>query len=555
MGFPKILGLSLLFLMMILVLPVSFAHGTTNTVVASIVVAGSPDGVITDSNTGNIYVTDSVSGNVTVISGSTNRVITTVRIGSASGGGAFDPSNGEVYVPNVFSNTVSVINDSSNRVIATIPVGIEPVRATFDPRNRNVYVADYGQNAISVIADSSNTVINTIGVGANPAGLVFDPRNDDIYVAHFGSTTVSIIDGSTATVIATLFVGSQPDGIALDSVDGNIYVTNYASNTVSIISDATNSVLATLQVGTSPEYVAYSAKTCSLYATNRFSNAVSVISGATLKVVDTIPVGANPRGDAFSSTNGDVYVANNGDGTVSIISGQSLCPSLNVSPRSGPIGTKVRVQVSGFPASNVGPGQVIMNFDDMLLGIATNTSGNFSFTFNVPDAQPGLHLVKAIDEFTGTSVAANFTVTRVDTLSINVDVGTLYFPGDAATIYTLATLSGTPLNSSTLQLRLTLTTPDGSNVTLSNVFVGGGLFKATYTVPKAGPIGTYAIVAKAHVANVQDASALTAFEVKPTWLSAQGSGLTATALALTGVVAVTALVWRKGVFRTKSTDG
>jgi len=190
----------------------------------------------------------------------------------------------------------------------------------------------------------------------------------------------------------------------------------------------------------------------------------------------------------------------------------------------------------------------------MLLGITTNANGNFSFTFNVPDAQPGLHFVKAIDELTGTSANASFRVTLVNTLALSLDVGTLYFPGDNLAIYTLATLSGTPLNSSTLQLQLTLTRPDGSNATLSDTFVGGGLFKTTYTVPKTGPIGTYAIVAKAHVVNVNDVSALTTFEVKPTWLSAQTPALTTTAVALTGAVAVAAVVWRKGIFRTKPTD-
>jgi hypothetical protein len=77
------------------------------------------------------------------------------------------------------------------------------------------------------------------------------------------------------------------------------------------------------------------------------------------------------------------------------------------------------------------------------------------------------------------------------------------------------------------------------------------MFRSTYTIPRTGPIGTYAIVAKGHVANAQDASALTTFEVKPTWLSAQTPALTTTAVALTGVVGVATLMWRKGIFRSK----
>jgi len=234
--------------------------------------------------------------------------------------------------------------------------------------------------------------------------------------------------------------------------------------------------------------------------------------------------------------------------------GSAACPGVTLSPTRGSLGTKVVVQGSGFPASTYGQGTIMVDFDDMLLGFATNTNGTFSFTFNTPDAQSGPHLVKALDELTGVSAVASFQVTQVNALALSVDVGTLYFPGDTVAIYTLATLSGTPLNSTSLQLLLTLTRPDGSNATLSYTFVGGGLFKATYTVPKTGPIGTYAIVAKAHVVNINDVSALTTFEVKPTWLSAQTSALTTTAVALTGAVAVAAVMWRKGIFRTKPTD-
>lgn len=233
--------------------------------------------------------------------------------------------------------------------------------------------------------------------------------------------------------------------------------------------------------------------------------------------------------------------------------GTATCPAITLNPSSGPLGTKVVVQGSGFPTSPIGPSTVVVSFDDMLSGFTTASNGTFSFTFNVPDAQPGAHLVKALDEPTGTSAVANFQVTQVNILALSIDVGTLYFPGDTAVIYALATLSGMPLNSTTLQLHLTLMRPDGSNITLASTFVGSGLFKATYAIPTAGPIGTYAIVAKVHVVNVRDATSLSTFEVKLTWLSAQGPATTtATATAaLTGTVALAALVWRKNFLRGK----
>src|SRR5467141_3824380 len=130
-------------------------------------------------------------------------------------------------------------------------------------------------------------------------------------------------------------------------------------------------------------------------------------------------------------------------------SGQLICPVLSFSPASGPIGTRVQIHGSGFPVSTSGPGTVSVSFDDMSLGTTTDTTGTFSFTFDVPEAQSGLHFVKALDELSGTFANSTFNVTQIATLSLNLDVGTLYFPGETAAVYTLATLSGTPLNSTT----------------------------------------------------------------------------------------------------------
>src|SRR5438552_15966388 len=96
-------------------------------------------------------------------------------------------------------------------------------------------------------------------------------------------------------------------------------------------------------------------------------------------------------------------------------------------------------------------------------------------------------------------------------------------------VYRLATVSGTSLYSTTVQLQLTLTKPDGTDITIASTFIGSGLFKATYAIPSTGLIGTYSIVALAHAANVQDASALTTIEVKPTWISPEGQVLTTAA--------------------------
>ncbi len=542
------------FFVILVVIAVFLVHtspvsGTPNAI-ADIHIGGSPDGVIADTITGNVYVTDIVTNNVTIISGTTNTVVGSVKVQTDSGGGAFDSINRDVYVTNSGSNTVSVINDSSNTVVATVIVGLNPGRAVFDSINQNIYVSDFAQASVSVIDGRTNTVINTILVGNGPAGMVFDPNTDRIYVANFGSNTVSVINGATNSVISTLYVGAAPDGATLDLATDEIYVTNYGSNSVTIISGLTNAIIATVAVGTSPEYTAYASNDREVYVTNRYSNTVSAIFGhSPLFVTTTIVVGANPRGIAFNPFNGELYVANNGAGSISVI--RVAVPSIKINPSTGPVGTKVLVEGTGIPGS-----AVEITFDDNFIGTTVVSNSSFSFTLDVPQAQLGGHQIKAVDEFGDAVAATDFVVTPngPPSLGVTVTVGAIYFPGDTVVASVLVTSSGVPLTSSWLQLRLNLTRPDYSTIAVNVTSVGSGLFRASYQLTKTAQIGTYSLIAAANAPGVGNGSAMAAFEVKLPWLSSQASTITAAGVASVATVGVALVSWRKGYFKRSSKD-
>ncbi len=122
-----------------------------------------------------------------------------VNIGStlAPWGIAYDPSNGYIYVADSNSSTVSVISGTTNIVIATITVGSGPAGIAYDPSNGYIYVTNVGSDTVSVI--NGTTVIENIPVGSEPVGVAYDPSNGYIYVTNFGSDTVSIISTSVST--------------------------------------------------------------------------------------------------------------------------------------------------------------------------------------------------------------------------------------------------------------------------------------------------------------------------------------------------------------------
>lgn len=260
----------------------------------------------------------------------------------------------------------------------------------------------------------------------------------------------------------------------------------------------------------------------------------------------------------FLST--DQNLANNhlSDGQVTILPP----PVLTATPSSGSLGAKVSVHGSGFPVSTF-PGQpfsspvtIEVTFDDQFLGFTTTSDGTFNFIFNVPHAQIGSHEIHAYAELFPVPLEAtvNFTVTPESSQpTVSISVGAIYFPGDTATIYVLATSNGIPARAASVHLTLVL--PNGTALSLSLQSVSPGFYRASYKVPSTGSTGTYGLVVVAQQNGV-GTSSLASFEVKPSWLQANGrTVLTASSIAgIAGIFAVVALAWRRGYF-TRRSDG
>jgi hypothetical protein len=227
-------------------------------------------------------------------------------------------------------------------------------------------------------------------------------------------------------------------------------------------------------------------------------------------------------------------------------------PILVLTPSSGPLGTLVTVHGFGFlspPGQFFSPVQLQMTFDDQLVGLIFVQGSSFNFAFDVPHSQVGIvHQVHAKELFpSNLDIQASFLVTpEPAALSLTVSVGSIYFPGDTATIFVMTSLGGQPTTITSLQILLV--PPSGSNITLNAVRIATGVYKASYVVPGSGSLGTYALAVKAQQSGSGNASALGSFEVKPTWLQANGRNLlTGTSIAgAVGTLGVLAVAWRKG---------
>jgi YVTN family beta-propeller protein len=95
---------------------------------------------------------------------------------------ALHPNDHEAYVTNALSGTVSVIalaGEHAFQVVDEIRVGTEPRGCAVTPNGKLLYVANHTEGTVSVIDTASRKVVDTLEVGGNPAAIAVTNDGDD----------------------------------------------------------------------------------------------------------------------------------------------------------------------------------------------------------------------------------------------------------------------------------------------------------------------------------------------------------------------------------------
>ncbi len=241
-----------------------------------------------------------------------------------------------VYVVNTDSGTVSVISGQNNTKIGEdIPVGNKPTALDIDYTTKTVYIinsyttiTDYlstsENGTVSVISGKTNAKMGEdISVGNNPTAIAVNEPTDTVYVVNTGSSSVSVIKNNTK-IGEDIPVEKNPTAIDVNEKTNTVYVANTNSGTVSVIDGTINENIKNITVGNKPTAIDVNVGANTTYVVNTNSGTISVISGQNnTKIREDIPVGKNPTAiDIYENTN-TVYVANTGSSSVSVIDGIS----------------------------------------------------------------------------------------------------------------------------------------------------------------------------------------------------------------------------------------
>jgi YVTN family beta-propeller protein len=265
-------------------------------------------------------------------------------------------SSGNIFIANSGSNDVSVISGTVLAVtVPSIPVGPEPVMIAGNAANNKIFVVNHnggGAGSVTEISTIDNTVIkSSIPVGTAPIWAVMSTDGLFVFVVNQGDGTVTVIDTSTDDILkctisvagcpasgtVVIPVGTSPNFAFYEPTLRRLYISNTGSNTISVIrADNINvnnppTKLKDITVSAAPTSVTALSNGSKIYAalgncpaganhltlpTNFASctgNMVSVIDASSLAEIKTIPVGNGAVSIDASNDSSRVFVTNAND--------------------------------------------------------------------------------------------------------------------------------------------------------------------------------------------------------------------------------------------------
>jgi YVTN family beta-propeller protein len=184
---------------------VSVISDTNDSVVGTIALGSpAPQALAYDNRTDQVFV--AAGGNLSVIDAATDSIAATVPVGGNASAVACDPRNGEIFVANSGSGSVDIVSDVNDALVATMPDPNFQASDTYegiaiDTSTDEVLVTTRSTPLVSVFSETAVRFEGTVTVaGASPSpgyptpwGIAFDPQNGRTYVADSYSGEVSVL--------------------------------------------------------------------------------------------------------------------------------------------------------------------------------------------------------------------------------------------------------------------------------------------------------------------------------------------------------------------------
>jgi YVTN family beta-propeller protein len=311
-----------------------------------------------------VYVTNEVSGDLTVIDATTHNVIATVPLGKRPRGIHPSPDGKTLYIalsgspiggPDVDESTlppadhsadgIGVFDVAENKLVRTLHAGNDPENFDVSHDGNQIYVSNEDDAEVSIIDVASGNVVQSFKMGAQPEGVRVTPDGKLVFVTSEETSTISVLDPAARKIVATFKVGHRPRSIAF-TPDGKLGYVNAENDGTVVLFDAVHyRVLKTIDLGkpgiVKPMCVILSPDATRLYVSTGRGQRVFTIDTKTNKVLGSVTVGKRPWGIALSPDAKTLYSANGPSNDVSVVDLATNTVTGTVKAGTGPWGVVV----------------------------------------------------------------------------------------------------------------------------------------------------------------------------------------------------------------------
>lgn len=293
-----------------------------------------------------VYVTNEMSGDLSIIDPTSNNVAATVPLGKRPRGIHASPDGQTIYValsgspispPGVDESTLPPADKSADgigifsirerKLLRMISAGSDPEEFDLSPDGSLLYVSNEDVGLASVVEIATGEILHSFPVGEEPEGVTTSPDGKFVYVTSENDGLISVIDTEAMTVIKRVDVGLRPrDSVFLP--DGSrAYVTLENQAGVAVIDAIAHERIKTITLQSpdqKPMAVILSPDAERAYVSTGRGKQVAVIDVATDEVLEMVETGGErPWGIGISPDGRLLYTANGPSNDVSVIAVES----------------------------------------------------------------------------------------------------------------------------------------------------------------------------------------------------------------------------------------
>lgn len=289
-----------------------------------------------------VYVTNEVSGDLTIIDSEKLDVVAKVPLGKRPRGIHASPDGKTIYValsgspiagpgvdesklppPDKSADGIGVFDVAQQKLLRVIHSGSDPEEFAVTADGKLLYVSNEDVGGASILDLASGKVLKEIKTGDEPEGVMISPDGKHVLVTSEDAGTVAVIDTTKQELLDNIKVGRRPRSIAFLPDNNRAWLNAENDATVVLIDLAKKSATQTVQLGEAgvikPMKVLLSPDSKTLYVSSGRGKKVFFLEAESGKVSGELEVGRRPWGMALSPDGKTLFTANGPGNDISII--------------------------------------------------------------------------------------------------------------------------------------------------------------------------------------------------------------------------------------------